>query len=1092
MSHYQALGNITSSSNNNRSTSFNGSATSNSGAPSKSNSTIKGFPFLKNLNHSHSNSDLTQNNSSNSGGGYFSNNHGSSNENHQTQNQKGSKPNSKSKSKKQDQIHVDNTNSYRSNDHDHYPVQSNSNVSSFDAIFQNRLQETIDERIMIEDWLQKRSNSLQMVWKRRWCVLRDDCLFYYRSNTDTKPLGALHLVEFSDLHFGPDVSRKSKYSIRLSSNGKDSVEHIFHTETPQALDLWIDAIQSHINHALVSSNLGPLDPDPGRDRSIYRRSMSLTNDPFQPSGEQSIIDKVLDRLQLEDPTLSDLNDPSTLIMPAPDHSLSQRPKQTQTKNMYLKLDDTLDGWSPSPSAAVFSSSNTSASTNTSMSIDAHHNSPHQKSTNESSSSSSQRSPIIIRNGNQGVFNVSGSQSSTSSFNDGHSSYSSYSEISQSGNGRGSVQVFEHQGRNSSQQGRGSHGYHSTSSSTSVPQQQQQQQQQQQHLYHTQHAPSSPSAFSHRQNSLSEAGSTANSPLASPRLPLSSSSTSGSIPTGLHPLSTTFPLCPELERTGSSGSVTSVSTISLATSDDTAVESGLKMTPIELDSKLSKESGGGGDNIREANKGLGRNQIHCGKNDLSPLEILDRETKAALATEGKKTKKLWSVYGNPGSTPSGEKSNGSSGKRSNSQTQESNHSMFKNLVLVSMPSKKHSSNNSTATSTTKGFSKSMISLPRASESDPQHNSSHSTSPLDNTHLTIMTDGSSTRARSPSVSVLDEALQSTSREHSQTPPSVENIISSRPRNNADPYSQSILKGYIDLHGWSIPQKKQSKPTNQTPSQKPNSAISAITMDWKSPQRNSKIQPQPLRCVDPELQQNHLYYTQLRTPTKQIGVGGVSRHIIAPDELAMAMAIDQEAEGKRQQEAMESNQRPISFLTSPLALAERNTKHSDKPHPLTITTAFPESTAAVAEAIPKSTGSNTPRSIVSNEDSHSARSNVTTTAAWTLPPSNRADESTTLDSDENRKTYRSSFPSQSKKQEEENEQVQSPGIKSEVIQLDPKDQMEDGGRGRGQGRQQGVNRDPPISLATSTSPPVLPRRSPFRTAPVSSINAALPNTQ
>lgn len=32
-----------------------------------------------------------------------------------------------------------------------------------------------------EDWLQKRSTSMPLVWKQRWCVLRDDRLFYFRT-----------------------------------------------------------------------------------------------------------------------------------------------------------------------------------------------------------------------------------------------------------------------------------------------------------------------------------------------------------------------------------------------------------------------------------------------------------------------------------------------------------------------------------------------------------------------------------------------------------------------------------------------------------------------------------------------------------------------------------------------------------------------------------------------------------------------------------------------------------------------------------------------------------------------------------------------
>ena len=97
----------------------------------------------------------------------------------------------------------------KANKHDHtasgYPsTQSQpSGIASFNAIIRSQAIGDIgDQRIMLEEWLQKRSGSLQIGWKRRWCVLRDDCLYYYRSNVST-----CLMIMYSLIYGSIDLSR---------------------------------------------------------------------------------------------------------------------------------------------------------------------------------------------------------------------------------------------------------------------------------------------------------------------------------------------------------------------------------------------------------------------------------------------------------------------------------------------------------------------------------------------------------------------------------------------------------------------------------------------------------------------------------------------------------------------------------------------------------------------------------------------------------------------------------------------------------------------------------------------------------------------
>ncbi|KAG0014109.1 hypothetical protein BGZ80_010647 [Entomortierella chlamydospora] len=804
---------------------------------------------------------------------------------------------------------------------------------------------------------------------------------------DTKPIGVLHLADYSILSHGPDVSRKSKYSFRLSS--ADDVDHLFHTETPQALDLWIDAIQSHINHALSNLEvLGPLDLDPNGDRPGFDRTSSSNNCPCQRNGEQSIIDKVLDRLQLDDPTLSDMNDPSTLIMPAQEHPPFQHPTQKSFRELQLSLDDNLDGWFPSPSAVLYSSSDANASANTSMSVDVHHSSKPSIDT-----SSSQRSPIVIRRTNHGTFNGSESfsQSSGSSHTDPYSSYSSYSEFG-SGNKsvRGSVQSVDYQGRPSLQQGRGSHGLHSNPSSLSFVQH-----------YHPQL--SSPSLHSHRPKGqvspvepgvMSHYEGAADFSLPSPTLAASSLIDSS---------------CPYLKHTESKGSANSVSTLDLAMGDSTGsystiTEKGLMITPSDSNQKNGKDSG-------SCCKKSNRSKNYCTDGDLSPIEVIDKEAKAAVSNDGKKSKKLWQVT-------SGDKASGSGSnesiRRSTSQSLDSNSLMLKNLVLVSLPIKKHSNShsNSHTTTTAKGFSKSMVSLNRGSELDtrPSLGSPSSASPLEHrNHGLFSSERPTHRTRSPSVSVLEEAFQSGSHEYSQ-------FIQ----------KQTLMHGPID--GNILYSRSPLAPSHSQHPKAVTSPISLITGDWNPISRGKRNITQPVRCVDPEL---HLHKP---SPPPIKPNEDVSRHIVAPDELAMAMLVDQEAEGRRQQQESES----IDQAAAP----------ESEPSPSPTLTAVIEPTSSLDDDTISLTNEDISLKLGSSCSSDSTER--PTTAAWSLPPPKRPNY----------------YMGQ--------EAAAAAGITVNTRDYPQQDPT-------------AATRESPTSPISPVLPPILPRRSPFRSAPIPSINSA-----
>ncbi|KAG0267721.1 hypothetical protein BG011_000033 [Mortierella polycephala] len=818
-------------------------------------------------------------------------------------------------------------------------------AKSIQAIFQLRPQRCYDERITLEEWLHKRSNSLQLVWKRRWCVLRDSRLYYYRSNNDTKPLGVIHLADYAILTSGPDISRRSKFTFRLSSPESiphEDRHHIFHVDSPQALELWIEAIQGHINHAQANlSSLGPLDllgpanaehgsrAHSNSTRTSRERPHPLVdnyaphNSKGQNEGDRSIIDKVLDRLHLEDPTLSDMNDPSTLIIPAPEHHLNA---QQQPGGVLCMDDDNLDGWSTSPSSTLYNNSNSnsaSTSTNTSMSLEL------------------QQSPIGIHGVRQGLVNHrSGSQSqgpsAASSFTDMHSNYSSYSEIGLAGSSIGNKssrtwgQALESQGRT----GRSSHGYHSPSSSLSnyYPQQQL-------HLQSGYPNQQSPTLYPLREkgNSLNldmdglfVSTSAVNSPLASPKMTttLSSCLTAPTSPGALF-YRIEPSLSSSLSRRNSSASSSSISTLSSSPGGDGVIDTlvldpELTMTAIGTTVEQQKKvrghcRSGSSANINSStntygssisgatstskstslsNKSFSYSSIFskckcCADNDLQLPQISDKEAKGALALNGKKSKKLRSVSG--GSTrhlPSSSsapstletKGIGIGGKKTDVYAFNADNPMLKGLALITPPSKKQYSNNhdhsanqnnnsSSIGNGNKGFSMSMTSLTKGND---QHYKRHVTAPLLGSSSLVGLDNfhsDSSRTRLPSVSVLDGSAPS-----SPGRPSVSDILSSRlssiSRVLSTPTSPTLQP---ERHRSMRKSKHHQAPSSPIIVTAP---ISLLNTDWT--------------FHDADFQQP--FMLEPRSSNESSDIYNITQHIVAPDELAMA--IEREVEERKLQ--------------------------------------------------------------------------------------------------------------------------------------------------------------------------------------------------
>ncbi|XP_070620374.1 pleckstrin homology domain-containing family A member 7 isoform X11 [Erythrolamprus reginae] len=114
--------------------------------------------------------------------------------------------------------------------------------------------------VVVRGWLHKQDSSGMRLWKRRWFVLADYCLFYYKDSREDAVLGSIPLPSYVISSVGPEDHINRKYSFKAVHTGmrayiynKSSVigsqaEHsgmrtyYFSADTQEDMNDWIHAM----------------------------------------------------------------------------------------------------------------------------------------------------------------------------------------------------------------------------------------------------------------------------------------------------------------------------------------------------------------------------------------------------------------------------------------------------------------------------------------------------------------------------------------------------------------------------------------------------------------------------------------------------------------------------------------------------------------------------------------------------------------------------------------------------------------------------------------------------------------------------------
>ncbi|KAM4016281.1 pleckstrin homology domain-containing family A member 4 isoform 1-T2 [Anomaloglossus baeobatrachus] len=94
--------------------------------------------------------------------------------------------------------------------------------------------------VVIRGWLYKQDSAGLRLWKRRWFVLSDFCLFYYRDSREETVLGSILLPSYEILPANPREVKNRRFSFKAEHPGMRT--YYFGADTQEDMNAWIRAM----------------------------------------------------------------------------------------------------------------------------------------------------------------------------------------------------------------------------------------------------------------------------------------------------------------------------------------------------------------------------------------------------------------------------------------------------------------------------------------------------------------------------------------------------------------------------------------------------------------------------------------------------------------------------------------------------------------------------------------------------------------------------------------------------------------------------------------------------------------------------------
>uniref|UniRef100_A0A4W6FX70 Pleckstrin homology domain containing, family A member 7a n=1 Tax=Lates calcarifer TaxID=8187 RepID=A0A4W6FX70_LATCA len=102
--------------------------------------------------------------------------------------------------------------------------------------------------VVVRGWLYKQDSSGMRLWKRKWFVLADFCLFYYKDSREESVLGSIPLPSYVISPVGPEDHISRKYAFKAEHTGMRT--YYFSADTQEDMNTWLKAM----NQAALMQN----------------------------------------------------------------------------------------------------------------------------------------------------------------------------------------------------------------------------------------------------------------------------------------------------------------------------------------------------------------------------------------------------------------------------------------------------------------------------------------------------------------------------------------------------------------------------------------------------------------------------------------------------------------------------------------------------------------------------------------------------------------------------------------------------------------------------------------------------------------------
>ncbi|XP_069764765.1 pleckstrin homology domain-containing family A member 5 isoform X3 [Narcine bancroftii] len=104
----------------------------------------------------------------------------------------------------------------------------------------NSIKRNTNAPVIKHGWLYKQDSTGMKLWKKRWFVLADLCLFYYRDEKEEGILGSILLPSFKITPVMPEDHINRKYAFKAAHPNMRT--YYFYTETAKEMESWMKAM----------------------------------------------------------------------------------------------------------------------------------------------------------------------------------------------------------------------------------------------------------------------------------------------------------------------------------------------------------------------------------------------------------------------------------------------------------------------------------------------------------------------------------------------------------------------------------------------------------------------------------------------------------------------------------------------------------------------------------------------------------------------------------------------------------------------------------------------------------------------------------